>query len=196
MVRQELSCCQEGTVLTNKERMISDMLKRFEVENFKGFPKRLCFDLSAEGYGFNQNLVENGIVKKAIIYGKNGVGKTSLGIALFDIISHLTDKERVPSAYQQNYISLEDIQRPALFKYTFMFGDDMVEYEYQKWDPDNLVSEKLTCNGRVLIDYEYFSDAKEHQFIDTSLKKSLNISLVDNKLSVKNTFTTDSLYIR
>ncbi len=70
-----------------------------------------------------------------------------------------------------------------------MFGDDMVEYEYQKWDPDNLVSEKLTCNGRVLIDYEYFSDAKEHQFIDTSLKKSLNISLVDNKLSVKNTFT-------
>ena len=72
------------------------MLKKFEVENFKGFSKRLVFDLTARDYEFNQNLTENGIVKKAIIYGKNGVGKSTLGIALFDIISHLTDKERVP----------------------------------------------------------------------------------------------------
>ena len=53
------------------------MLKKFEVENFKGFSKRLVFDLTARDYEFNQNLTENGIVKKAIIYGKNGVGKST-----------------------------------------------------------------------------------------------------------------------
>ena len=73
------------------------MLKRFEVENFKGFSEPLIFDLSARDYGFNKHLVNNGIVNKAIVYGKNGIGKTSLGIAVLDIISHLTDKEQFPA---------------------------------------------------------------------------------------------------
>ena len=53
-----------------------EMIKRFEVENFKGFEKRLVFDLTARDYEFNRSLVNNGVVNKAIIYGKNGVGKT------------------------------------------------------------------------------------------------------------------------
>ena len=68
------------------------MLKRFEVENFKGFNDKIVFDLTAREYSFNPLLVNNGIVNKAIIYGKNGIGKSSLGIALFDIVRHLTDK--------------------------------------------------------------------------------------------------------
>ena len=71
------------------------MLKRFEVENFKGFDERVVLDLTARDYSFNSILVKNGIVNKAIIYGKNGIGKSSLGIALFDIIGHLTDKEKM-----------------------------------------------------------------------------------------------------
>lgn len=159
------------------------MLKAFEVTNFKGFSKKLTFDLTARDYEFNQNLTECGIVKKAIIYGKNGVGKSSLGIALFDIVSHLTDKERIPLLYLQNYICLENIIEPASFKYTFIFDKDVVEYEYRKWDADNLVSEKLICNGDVLIDYDYLSNSSS-RFIDDSIKGSLNINLVDNKLSV------------
>ncbi|MCR4889961.1 MAG: hypothetical protein K5979_12400 [Ruminococcus sp.] len=146
------------------------MLKKFEVENFKGFSKRLVFDLTARDYEFNQNLTENGIVKKAIIYGKNGVGKSTLGIALFDIISHLTDKERVPFLYLQNYICLENTMKPALFKYTFNFDNDIVVYEYKKWDPDNLVSEKLTVNDYTLIDYHYGSEAANNNYIDDSIK--------------------------
>ena len=64
------------------------MLKRFEVKNFKGFKDDLVFDLEAREYEFNKNLVINGIVNKAIVYGKNGIGKSNLGIALFDIVSH------------------------------------------------------------------------------------------------------------
>ena len=82
------------------------MLKRFEVENFKGFQNKLIFDLEAREYPFNESLVVNGIVNKALIYGKNGIGKSTLGIALFDIVGHLTDKEKMSSMYLINYINL------------------------------------------------------------------------------------------
>ena len=51
------------------------MLKRFEVENFRGFEKHLVFDLTARDYDFNKELVHDGVVNKGIVYGKNGIGK-------------------------------------------------------------------------------------------------------------------------
>lgn len=42
------------------------MLKRFEVENFKGFKNPLVMDFTAREYEFNKNLIVNGIVNKAI----------------------------------------------------------------------------------------------------------------------------------
>ena len=105
-----------------------DMLKRFEVENFKGFKNRLVFDLTAREYEFNKNLVVNSIVNKGIIYGKNGIGKSNLGIALFDIVLHLTDKERMPLQYLSNYLNLDSDKEYAEFKYCFVFYDDEVVY--------------------------------------------------------------------
>ena len=158
------------------------MIKRFEVENFKGFKDRIVFDLTAREYSFNSLLVNRGIVNKAIIYGKNGIGKSSLGIALFDIVRHLTDKEKMPPMYLSNYINLESNINYASFKYEFQFDDDNVIYEYKKKDQDNLLSEKLFFNGKKVVDYDYFDD--NCQYIDPDLKGGLNIDLVDNKLSV------------
>ena len=105
------------------------MLKRFEVENFKGFKERLIFDLQAREYEFNKNLVVNGIVNKGIIYGKNGIGKSNLGIALFDIVLHLTDKERMNPIYLTEYLNLDSEKPYTEIKYIFMLGDDEVIYE-------------------------------------------------------------------
>ena len=69
------------------------MLKKFRVSNFKSFEKDFEFDLSdINGYEFNKDCIKNGIVNNALIYGHNGVGKSNLGLAIFDIIGHLTDK--------------------------------------------------------------------------------------------------------
>ena len=111
-------------ILNNNSGVI--MLKRFEVENFKGFENNIVLDLSAREYAFNKNLVVNDVVNKAIVYGKNGVGKSSLGIAIFDIVGHLTDKERMPSRYLINYLNLKSKKRYAIFKYTFQFDEDIV----------------------------------------------------------------------
>lgn len=158
------------------------MLKRFEVENFKGFQSKLVFDLSAREYVFNPTLVQNGIVNKAIIYGKNGVGKSSLGIAIFDIISHLTDKERMQDYYVANYRNWNDLDKPALFTYVFQFDAEEVTYQYAKADRDNLIWEELCFNDEKVLHYNYFSESD--RYISPDLQGSLQIHLVDNKLSV------------
>lgn len=158
------------------------MIKRFEVENYKGFSKRLVWDLTARDYSYNRSLVQNGIVNKAIVYGKNGIGKTSLSLALFDITFHLTDKTRLNPSYLMNYRNLTALEKPVSFTYVFQFGNDEIIYEYSKIDQDNLLWEKLTVDGRLLLDYDYFD--KNKQYINPELQNSLNIELVDNKLSV------------
>lgn len=169
-------------LVTNGVRSNTKMIKRFEVENFKGFQQRLVLDLSARDFEFNRSLVQNDIVNKAIVYGKNGIGKSSLGIALFDIVSHLTDKEKMNPIYLQNYRNLNSLDKPVTFKYVFQFDDDEVVYEYQKTDPFNLLNEKLTINGVDKITYDYFDINK--RFIDKQILGSLTVDLMDNKLSI------------
>lgn len=161
---------------------MSEMLKKFEVQNFKGFKEKLVFDLAARDYVFNKTLIQNNIVNKAIVYGKNGVGKSCLGIALFDIVSHLTDKERMPSKYLVNYLNLESNKKVATFKYYFQFVEDEIIYEYDKVDQNNLVQEKLTVNGKLVLFYNYFN--QENNYIDKELIGELNVYLLDNKLSI------------
>ena len=158
------------------------MLKRFTVENFKGFRDKLIFDLGAREYEFNQGLVCDGVVSKAIVYGPNGIGKSSLGIALFDIIAHLTDKERMKPQYLVNYRNLESDRQDILFSYLFVFDGVDVFYEYAKTGVEDLVWEKLTINNEVVIDYDFSDPAR--RFVDRGLVGSLNIGLTDNKLSV------------
>ncbi|MFR7749474.1 MAG: hypothetical protein ACLU37_09675 [Collinsella sp.] len=72
------------------------MLKKFSVSNFKCFDKRITFDLSdPANYSFNQQVIQDGVKAKGIIYGANGSGKSNFALAIFDIVLHLTDKEKL-----------------------------------------------------------------------------------------------------
>ncbi len=162
------------------------MLERFEVKNFMGFSDWLKFDLTARDYGFNQNLVYNGLVNKAIVYGKNGIGKSALGLALFDIITHLTEKHHKTKA---NYRNLDHLDKPVQFRYRFRFGNDRIVYAYDKLKQKFLVKEFLSINNKPVIDYDYFSRSEEARFVDPALMGTLNYELLskaceDNALSV------------
>lgn len=75
------------------------MLKKFTVENFKGFQNKLTLDLEADNYDFNPEVTENSCISKGIIYSVNSSGKSNLGLALFDIIIHLTERQKLMLSY-------------------------------------------------------------------------------------------------
>ncbi len=126
------------------------MLAKFAVSNYMGFPQRITWDLTKpRDYAFNTHLIKNGIVKNGIIYGQNGSGKTSLGRAVFDIVSladipNLTDYNKV--IYQGNTSGLID------FEYSFKFNaDDFIDYSYSKDIRGTLLKESLFHNGNKIF---------------------------------------------
>lgn len=131
------------------------MLKKFSVENFKGFRDKIEIDFGTPcNYGFNQEIVENGCVTKGIIYGKNGSGKSNLGLALMDIILHLTDKEKLWGAYNY-YLNLEGRKSYAEFKYVFEFDGQELTYEYQKTDGETLLCEMVSIAKKEVLYYDF-----------------------------------------
>ena len=151
------------------------MLIEFKVEGFKNFEKELIFDLSkTRNYTFSENAVKDEIVKTGLIYGINGSGKSNLGSAIFDIILHLTEKEKLINLYSY-YLNLSNSNIMAKFYYKFKFEDDILEYEYQKDKPQNLVSEVVKINNKLISEYDYLTNKFELNLKGTeNLNKNLN----------------------
>ncbi|MEG3039542.1 MAG: ATP-binding protein [Erysipelotrichaceae bacterium] len=156
------------------------MLARFEVENFKSFQKRLVLDLEKRSnYEFNSDLVKYDVIRAGIIFGENASGKSNLGLAVFDLINHLTDKERGIAKYQY-YLNLNSNEKFAEFKYVFKFNDSYLEYSYRKDNPTNLLNEIIKINGKTVVEYDF----KAHKGI-CLLKgaENLNKNLEDTNIS-------------
>ncbi len=135
--------------------MIKDvniMIKRFEVKGFKNFKDWITLDFSdIRDYKFNSQCTTNNLLSKIIVYGKNSVGKTNIGLAIFDIVSHLTTKNVTPHIYDY-YINSASIEGYAEFHYSFIFGDDVIDYKYKKDDSRKILFESLTLNGKLLFE--------------------------------------------
>ncbi len=131
------------------------MLKRFSVEGFKNFKNKVTLELSTPcNYEFNKDVVSDGCLTKGIIYGKNGSGKSNLGLAVFDLVLHLTDKEKLLRRYDY-YLSLDSVKPYAEFEYVFSFyGKDLV-YRYQKSDAQSLLVESLVIDGKEVLHYDF-----------------------------------------
>lgn len=157
------------------------MLKKFKVSNFKCFQGEFDFDLSqTNGYEFNASSIKNGIVNNAIIYGYNGTGKSNLGLAIFDIIEHLSDTNRDEKRYN-HYINAYSTVEYATFYYEFLIHDKTVKYEYRKKDYKTLLFEKLSIDDEEIV---YFDRVNDNQFVvNLSGAETLNKALQDNQLS-------------
>lgn len=157
------------------------MLSKFEVTNFKNFTSKLVFDLKTNyHYDFNGEVIQNEIIKDALIFGRNGSGKSNLAIAIFDINIHLTDNARDLSQYK-NYLSLASAKKEAIFSYYFKFEEDVVNYSYKKNDAQSLNYEKLQINGKTIIEYNYQTSKG---FSKLRGSENLQISKLGDKLSL------------
>ena len=159
------------------------MLKKFSVSNFKGFESEIVFDLtSANGYAFNPDCIKNGIVNCSMVYGHNGCGKSNLCLAVFDIISHLTDKHRDLVRYH-NYLNANSVEKAASFSYEFMLDGTLVKYDYKKTDYKTIVFEQLWIAGKEVVKFDRTNGSSK---FSTTLKgtESLKLNIDDHNLSV------------
>lgn len=149
------------------------MLQKFAVTNYRGFAKRIELDLSnPSNYSFNQYAISNGVVKNGIIYGPNGVGKSNLGLAIFDIEYHLAPLKAKKGDYYNNYIYAGNSNGTVDFEYVFNFDGQCIEYSYSKNAGGILQKEMLTLNGErefsrignnVYINTEHFPNSTSIQ---------------------------------
>ena len=125
------------------------MLKRFAVTNYKNFRDRIELDLGAvHNYGFNDHCVRSGILNKALLLGKNGSGKSNLGLAIFDIVGTLTDNLIHPKqSNPSTYLNANSDRKNAEFFYEFTDDGRTFEYTYRKTDFYNIVYEEFTVDG-------------------------------------------------
>lgn len=165
--------------ITNKEIMLT----KFSVSNFKSFKTEFIFDLQeTKGYEFNRDSIKNGVINNALIYGHNGVGKSNLGFAIFDIVGHLTDKQMDEHQYS-SYLNAFNESKTAHFCYEFIFNSRKVIYEYQKLDSKTIFSEKFIIDGNVFasMDRGQSNDAIVNFKGTENLKKNItnsNLSLI------------------
>lgn len=160
------------------------MLAKFKVSNFKSFGKNVEFDFTPKKYDFNPECIKNDLVNNAIVYGRNGVGKSNLGFAIFDIVGHLTDKEKLDKDYK-HYINAKSEVSFVHFSYEFHFGKNIVTYEYRKADYETIEYEKFSINGKILafIDRQ---NKKNKTIIAFKGSEHLKTELNNNKLSILN----------
>lgn len=139
-----------------EKRMVA-MITKFSVKNFKNFKEKITWDLSQPcSYEFNSEAIENDCVAKGIIYGPNGSGKTNLGLAVFDIVLHLTDKNKLRS--YTPYVNMDSKIDNATFEYTFIFDGIEVMYKYSKIYEDELFYEVLHIDGKEVLSYDFIEN--------------------------------------
>lgn len=158
------------------------MITKFSVSNFKGFDKEFTFDLQQiNGYAFNKESIKNGVVNNALVYGHNGVGKTNLGLAMFDIIGHLTDKYVQYKSYS-SYLNALNGSSFATFRFEFKFGPDKVSYEYIKEDIKTTILERFEINGTLMAQIDRKTSNKA--VINFIGAETLNKELTNKNLSL------------
>jgi AAA15 family ATPase/GTPase len=158
------------------------MLRKFKVSNFKSFEKDFELDLTiVNGYEFNKDSIKDGIVNNAIIYGHNGVGKSNLALALFDIIEHLTDKQRNESVYK-NYLNAYCNSNIACFYYEFWINSQVVVYEYKKADYKTIVYERFQIGDEELVLFD--RTKKSNAIISFKGSETLKTDIENSELSI------------
>ena len=169
------------------------MIAKFSVSNFRSFNTNFVLDLkNVNAYEFNKESIKNGLVNNAIIYGHNGVGKSNLGWALFDILGHLTDNYIDEKKYTP-YLNAYNNSDNASFHYEFLFDDNIVIYEYEKVDVTTVITESISINENTLakIDRRISNEAEINIKGAETLKRELNNPKLSLLKYVKNNTNLD-----
>lgn len=155
------------------------MLIKFSVSNYRGFNDTVCLDLvSKHDYRFNKECIVDGVITKAIVYGKNSSGKSNLGKALFDIVGLLFGNS------ENIVLNADSNQKYACFEYVFKKEDKEIRFLYKKNECSKLVYEELVINDLLIYSYDYVNKEKCFENLDLINANGLNLDYLDDNLSL------------
>lgn len=144
------------------------MLKKFEMSNFKNLKDKIVIDFTkVGGYQFSKDCVNEGVIGKMLIYGRNAVGKTNLGRGIGDIITVFLGAD---SSERESFINADNVKSKndcASFCYYFQFDGDEIIYKYTKSSVTELCEECCIVNGKQVFNCDFNQD--EFVFDDLSL---------------------------
>jgi len=173
------------------------MLKKFSVSNFKGFQNKITIDLSdVKNYEFNNEAInpEEKIVKMALLYGPNGIGKSNLCLAIFDIVSNLTDNRVSPAYYDSNYTNGNtEATELTEFEYLFQFKGIPVRYAYGKSSFRKIQHESLSIGETTVLQYDKRKN-KSEVHLKIVGTESLNIDLEKIEISLVKYVRANSVF--
>lgn len=164
--------------------MGDNMIKYFKVKNYKNFQDEITVDFSnPKDYRFNQSVIKNGLINKAVIVGDNSSGKSNLGLALFDITIHLVERQQI---HQQhiNYLNANSDETLAYFEYCFLFGENEVLYKYRKKSSRELTYEELYVNNKKVFSYNFELGEGDLSGLNIVGLSTLNLTFKDRKISI------------
>ena len=125
----------------------------------------------------NQRVIRNGIIKDSVILGYNASGKTNLGLAMMDIIVHLTN-EKWSRGSGIFYLNLCNHDVVVSFTYTFKFGSYVLEYAYEK-NQEHVIRETVKIDGKKVI-----VNDREICFVNLRGAENLNLNNWDQSISL------------
>lgn len=159
------------------------MLTYFEVVGFKNFKNPIVLDFTdVRDYQFNTECVKDQLLSKIIVYGKNAVGKSNLGLALFDITTHLTEKNVSPNLYDF-YLNADAKTDYAEFRYEFRFGKTDVKYIYRKNANRELLYEGVSIDNTSMFSYNFVNGETDISKLKVSVPL-LNFDFKEDNLSL------------
>lgn len=178
------------------------MLVKFSVKNYKNFKNEIILDFNIKrDYQFNKKCIKNNLLNKIIIFGKNGVGKSNIGYALFDIVGTLTDK-MTDSNQENNFLNADGDSGVAEFYYEFKFDDDKIIYKYKKTEFKKIIFEELYLNDEKIFDYD-FKNKKMSNCVKLDLigANTLNFEYYESNMAIlkyiaNNTIQAENSVIR
>lgn len=179
------------------------MLIKFRAENVKNFREPISLDFTAKhDYQFNPECIKNGLLSKIVIYGPNASGKSNFGIALFDIVGLLTDKQFERALRDEHsFINADSDSKIAKFEYWFKNGNSIIRYEYHKTAPMTITYEEMEIDGIQVYSYDFKTKVKVFSHMELIGAENLNFEYFENNFAIlryvaNNTIQSSESHVR
>lgn len=155
--------------------VICNMLKKFVLRNYKNFKDSIGIDFGdVGGYQFSSDCISNNLIAKMLIYGRNATGKTNLGRAIMDI-SYLMLGMHSFTMSDGMLINADSDIDTASFSYTFLFDEQEVVYNYERFYNQELKYEELIIDKKIIFKCDFYNNEYDFSNLHYIGAETLNI---------------------